>query len=302
VSVLSETAKLALLRSGHYARRMSRLTFPGVAVLCYHGVVPGAGERMAFGPLHVTAAAFEGHCRVIRKLCNPVSFAEWQAAMDGGPPLPPRAVLVTFDDGYRTILTLAKPILERYGIPAVAFICSDPVEQRVLLWYDAVARLRGEDAAEQMKNAPFAEWRRLVQSAMTKADDADPQAVLRPDEIRALARVPGFEIGAHTASHVMLARATPEEQRNEIVRNKAALEAWTDRPVTLLAYPNGRPGEDYTPESVDIVRASGFAAAFSMRTGFATASQPRFELPRFLMMRAITAPDLAHRFAYSWYR
>jgi len=101
---------------------------------------------------------------------------------------------------------------------------------------------------------------------------------------------------------LLIGRSLWSDARRRFMRNKAALEAWTDRPVTLLAYPNGRPGEDYTPESVDIVRASGFAAAFSMRTGFATASQPRFELPRFLMMRAITAPDLAHRFAYSWYR
>jgi peptidoglycan/xylan/chitin deacetylase (PgdA/CDA1 family) len=301
---LARFVKAGALFTSHYSRRLRDDSFPGVAVLCYHGIrndkwSPG---RMIFEGLHVRAAELEAHCRFIQQTCHPISLADWRAALAGGPPLPARPVLVTFDDGYSTVFTLARPILQRYAIPAVVFVCSEPVETRRLLWYDAVARAWGETEAERIKALPFDEWKRLSAEWSQPVSDDDPHAHLTIEAVRSLANTPGIEIGSHTVSHAILARATLEQQREQITCDKARLEAWTGGPVTAFAYPNGQPGEDYTSETVRLVKESGFEIAFTTANGFATPSEEPLERSRFLMLAGISAAELAHRLSYSWRR
>jgi len=302
-ATLASLVKRSLLGAGHYPRRLRRETFPGVAVLCYHGIRPAESPngRLAFEGLHVSAGELEAHCRLVRATCHPISLAQWRQALTGGPPLPDRPVLFTFDDGYRAVLTLARPILVRYGIPAVAFVCSEPAERRELLWYDALARARGEAEVERAKALSFERWTDVALTVRTAASQDDALAPLSPSEIQALARFP-FEIGAHTAAHAILARASVDQQRKQIVSNKAALESWTGRPVRAFAYPNGQPGRDYTAETVRLVREAGFDFAFSTRHGFATPSESPLERSRLLMLAGIPSAELAHRLTYSWRR
>jgi peptidoglycan/xylan/chitin deacetylase (PgdA/CDA1 family) len=293
-----------LLKSGHYGRRLQRDAFPGVAVLCYHGIRADDWPTgtTTFEGLHVRSGELAAHCRLIRETCHPISLAQWRRARAGGPPLPSRPVLFTFDDGYRTVFTMARPILERYAIPAVLLICSDPVAQRRLFWYDAMARACGEAEVERAKTLAFDEWQALEEVWSRAVEDEDPNAPLTAAEIRALADTPGIEIGGHTAAHPILARGNPEQQRPQIARNKKCLEDWIGRPVTAFAYPNGRPGHDYTAETIALVKASGFETAFTTHTGFATPREEPLECPRFLMLAGISAAELAHRLCYSWRR
>ncbi len=95
--------------AGWYRRRLSRDTFPGVAVLCYHGVLPARPTgTMPFEGLHVTAADLNEHCAVIRDTCHPISLDEWRGALAGRGALPARPILLTFDDGYRNVYTTAR--------------------------------------------------------------------------------------------------------------------------------------------------------------------------------------------------
>jgi peptidoglycan/xylan/chitin deacetylase (PgdA/CDA1 family) len=300
---VASLVKRSLLRTGYYPRRLRGDRFPGVAVLCYHGVRAGDQPRGAvpFDQLHVHAGELEAHCRLIRETCHPIGLAQWRAALAGGPPLPPRAVLFTFDDGYRAVYTHARPILERYAIPAVVFVCSDPVAERRLFWHDALARAHGESEVERAKRLPFGEWQALSAASSRPVEVGDASAPLTVSEIKALAGTL-VEIGAHTADHAILARADREEQRGQIARNKAQLEAWIGRPVRAFAYPNGRPGHDYTALSVALVEALGFDFAFTTRPAFASAGEPPLERSRFLMLAGISPAELAHRLSYSWRR
>jgi peptidoglycan/xylan/chitin deacetylase (PgdA/CDA1 family) len=210
--------------------------------------------------------------------------------------------LVTFDDGYRTVYTLARPILQSYAIPAVVFICSDPVERRQLLWCDAIARVRGEAEVEKMKLLPFDRWLASCEPYAQQVEDADANALLTVAEVKTLAQTPGVEIGGHTATHPILARADHEHQHEQIARNKARLEEWIGHPVTAFAYPNGRPGEDYTPETVGLLEAEGFEAGFTTCPRFATRNEAPLERSRFMMLAEVSAAELAHRLCYSWRR
>ena len=297
-------AKRSFLATGYYARRLRSDAFPGVAVLCYHGVTGAspADPRMNFTNLHVRADDLEAHCRLLRDTCHPITLEDWRRARDGGRPLPARPVLLTFDEAYRPLLPKAMPILRRYGVPAVVFVWSEPVERRQLAWYDAVARRLGESEVERLKAVPYEQWRLVCERHAQPAEDGDPCAPLSVAELAELARIPGVEIGGHTASHPILAQATAEAQREEIVRNKSRLEAWTGRPVRAFAYPNGEPETDYTPETLKLVEASGFDFGFTTRPGFATPHEPALEHSRFLMLRGVSAAELGHRLAHSWRR
>jgi hypothetical protein len=99
-------------------------------------------------------------------------------------------------------------------------------------------------------------------------------------QVRALAAA-GMQIGAHTVSHPILARLPDAEARREIAESRADLQALLGRPVTLFAYPNGKPGADYLARDAATVRELGFAAAVSTVAGAARMDDVTHELPRF---------------------
>jgi peptidoglycan/xylan/chitin deacetylase (PgdA/CDA1 family) len=254
---------------------------------------------MAFEGLHVRASELDAHCRLIRETCDPIRLSDWLAA---GGALPPRPVLMTFDDGYRSVFTLAKPILERYEIPAVLFVTTRPVIERQRFWYDRMAAELGESAVEGAKSCSYDEWsRRLGELPPGTFADDDPNAPLTVEQLRSLAQHPTFELGCHTSTHPILARAGAEVQRREIEESRQELESVTGVKARAFAYPNGRPRIDYTEESIRLVKEAGYDVAFSTRPGFSLPSESRWERSRFLMLAGISGPELGHRLAYSWH-
>jgi peptidoglycan/xylan/chitin deacetylase (PgdA/CDA1 family) len=104
--------------------------------------------------------------------------------------------------------------------------------------------------------------------------------MMTSDQVASLKRQ-GFEIGAHTDMHPILARVEATDAHNEIQRSRCRLQEITGAPVRFFAYPNGRPGEDFTPQTVQIVREVGFDAACTTTPGVATVQTDLFQLPRF---------------------
>lgn len=296
--------KRGALAAGHYRRALRRSRFPGVAVLNYHGLIAdnAPAGSMPFENLHVRAATFDAHCRTLRDTCDPITLDDWRSAVAGGSALPPRPALITFDDGYRSVLTIAAPILAAYRLPAVVFACSTPMLERRLLWFDHVALRDGEAAADAWKERSYDEWRGVCADTAPVVPDDHPCALMTPADLAVLARQSGIEIGGHTARHPILARATVDQQRDEIVSNRDALAEWSGRPIRAFAYPNGRPSIDYTADTIAIVEDAGFDVAFTTRSAFAAAAEQRLERSRFMMLGGVSAAELAHRLTYSWPR
>jgi peptidoglycan/xylan/chitin deacetylase (PgdA/CDA1 family) len=88
-------------------------------------------------------------------------------------------------------------------------------------------------------------------------------------------------IGAHTRTHPILASLDAAAARDEIATGRSELEAIAGVPVPLFAYPNGKPGTDYTARDVTLVRELGFAAAVTTAPGVATRRADVWQLPRF---------------------
>jgi peptidoglycan/xylan/chitin deacetylase (PgdA/CDA1 family) len=299
---LADAVKSGLLASGWYANRLERDVFPGVLALCYHGLRPSPlDEGTPFPDLHVVAETFEAHCRMIAETCHPIDLTAFSDARLKGRELPERPVLVTFDDGYRSVFELARPILLRYRIPAAVFVCSDPVRHQRLFWFDAVARARGSDAFATIRAQSEAIWRKVSSEHDTPAGVAPHLSPMTELQVRQLADE-GFSIGVHTASHAPLGKIPPDVQRYELESCRSALESWTGQRIDAVAYPFGAPREDYTEETVAIAASLGFEAGFTTRNDFARTTEPALERSRFIVLASVTAAELAHRIAHAWPR
>ena len=293
--------KRVLLASGSYARRLAHLQFPGVAVLCYHSVRADHDTALPFHELHVTTTTFERHCRLIAAHCNPISLADLREARNGTRALPPRAVLVTFDDGYRAVLDLALPILERFKVPAVVFGCSGPIVHHTHFWFDSVYESSGEYAVLEARNASAREWTAFVNANQVPASPSDRHRPLTVEELKRLAANPLIEIGGHTLTHPTLALLPHEEQAREVAGCRRALEQLVGSPIGAFAYPYGASTHDYSADTVSVVRQAGFDLGFTTKQGFAALDCPAFEIPRFVMLDSVDEVELAHRLSYSWH-
>jgi peptidoglycan/xylan/chitin deacetylase (PgdA/CDA1 family) len=293
-------AKQALFAVGYYRRRLSQIEFPGVAILCYHGVRADDQESAPFNELHVTTQTFERHCRLLAESCNPISLDDLRAARAGTRTLPPRPVMVTFDDGYRGVLDYALPVLERHQVPAVVFACAGPVLGGTSFWFDVLYRTSGESAVLEAKRAPYAEWKALVARIETAAPVSERHRPLTLEELRRLAASPLIEIGGHTMSHPTLALTPLDEQYREIVGCRRVLQDAIKKPIESFAYPFGRVSQDYSADTVAVVKQAAFSLAFNTAESFGTVSGDPHQIPRFVMLESVDDVELAHRLSHSW--
>ena len=108
----------------------SRLNRPGVAILMYHSVmVEPRLHATTLGEIVHSAGMFRRQMEVIARHYNPVSLDEVLAFVQGQTQMPPKPVVVTFDDGYADNFEVAAPILNEFGIPAVFYATVACVDQ-----------------------------------------------------------------------------------------------------------------------------------------------------------------------------
>ena len=111
-----------------------------LTVLAYHRVVDHTASGFLGFVQNASASpeSFAEQMRVVAAEYNPVSINDVADAVEGRP-LPDRALLVTFDDGYRDNHDLALPTLTEYSIPAVVFLATDHIGSDDPFWWDRVA-------------------------------------------------------------------------------------------------------------------------------------------------------------------
>ena len=218
-----------------------------------------------------------------------------------------RAPCITFDDGYADNHDVALPILQSHGLPATFFIATGFLDGG-RMWNDTVIEsvrqsmattldlgelgrfavgTPAEKAAAigaiigKIKYLPVAERLDAAQRIASAAHVNPPNNLMMTSlQVKAM-RQAGMQIGAHTVSHPILARLSNELARAEIKGSKDFLEHLLGERVGLFAYPNGKPGEDYVPASVDVVRSLGFDAAVSTQWGAFRAGDDPFQIKRF---------------------
>ena len=245
--------------------------------------------------LCISIEAFKKQMEQVRSRFDVLSLAEVMGVLDGRFVLERDACAITFDDGYADVFLRARPILAELGLPAALFVPTGyaggtrylPHDRLYAAVWSAFDRdlplteapfpprlmpvVRGA-LRRALADGPAAAVELLIErlpadSLLTLIDaletllDGPPELdegarILTPDELRILADE-GWEIGAHTISHVVLTHEPPERVQRELVEPRRLLEAWTGRPCHYLAYCNGY----HSPAVVEAARAAGYLGA-----------------------------------------
>jgi peptidoglycan/xylan/chitin deacetylase (PgdA/CDA1 family) len=125
-----------LANSGYLRRRADGGAF---CVLTYHGILPAGyqvGDSQQDGSL-VSAENLRGQLQLLKECYHVVSPDEVRDWVAGGKELPERAVLLTCDDGLRSVLTDMTPILREEGLSCVFFALGASVgPSPQMLWYE----------------------------------------------------------------------------------------------------------------------------------------------------------------------
>jgi peptidoglycan/xylan/chitin deacetylase (PgdA/CDA1 family) len=224
--------------------------------------------------------------------------------------VPDRAIVVTFDDGYRDNFTNAFPILRRLRIPATIFLATDAIESENPLWHDLVFSAFRTTRLSFLKDFPdtgsvysiqnlrekLSTQHHILKYLWSLPDDdralavnrlrrglavcnyKDQNLMLSWDEVRAMYQS-GISFGSHTCTHPILSKLSVDRMRREIVDSKRAIEAKLQCNVQAFAYPVGR-SQDFDERTKSLLKDIDFRCAVTTQFGVNRRNQDLFELRR----------------------
>lgn len=245
-----------------------------------------AGIRVSVSP-----EKFESALRFLSTHYAPVRLEDVLTDC-GGRGLPPRALLVTFDDAYASVAEWAAPLCRKYGVPAVFFANAAFIDNRRLAPDNLVcyvAKMQGMEtinaAVRAVPGMGSLELHSLAEvfSVFFPVISLDEREVFL-DALRRFAgidesRLAGeanlyltgrqlrdltsfdFEIGNHTYTHTHCRTLSRRDFVAEVDRNKAQLEALTGTKIRSFSLPYGS-SKDLTPELGEHLECSGHEAVF----------------------------------------
>lgn len=160
---------------------------------------------------------------------NVISFGQLVSFLREGRPLPERSVVITFDDGFSSVYTVAAPVLEQYGFPATVFLVAGYCGKT----NDWPSQPSG------VPRMPLMTWSQVLELERE-----------------------GFEVGAHTCTHPRLDLVADDALEYELVESKAFIEDKLGHSVELFSYPYGR----FSQSSAAIVQQT-YLGACTTRLG-----------------------------------
>ena len=245
LSLAGAALTAALLFSHRYGWWRPVVPYRHPRILMYHMVrEPVAGAT--FNKLRVAPRSFEAQLRWLAADGWHFALMSDLARADA---LPPKTVILTFDDGYEDNLVNADPIMARYGARATLYLVEDRFDRD---W--STSKKAHHDSGELMREP--------------KLTDVQVEALLATGR---------WELGGHTRTHANLARVDEATRRDEIAGAREALMARFGQAMDSFAYPFGI----YGPDDVAAARAAGYVTAVTTVEGIS--GDPRrdaMELPR----------------------
>jgi peptidoglycan/xylan/chitin deacetylase (PgdA/CDA1 family) len=290
-SILTQTRLLSFVENQE-AQRENRLR-----VLTYHRIGKPETESGLLDPTLLSASPemFEQQMKLLAENYRILSIPDLLLAIETQTPLPPKSVMVTFDDGYRNFLDTAWPILRRYQVPAILFLATGFISSADrLFWWDRlyqgifttrVTRLNHPSLGEySLENNNF-RWKTFINLkkkiscldnniAMTMVEtilhdlDVVPQTkelLLNWDDARYL-KAQDCYLASHTSNHPILSRIPNDIALKEIQSGQQDISKEIGVSWPVFAYPSGH-SQDISDALLPILRGEGFTLAMTSVQG-----------------------------------
>jgi len=276
-------------------RKLSSL--PDFTILMYHQVLDAESDsENHFLPGMVTLEnTFDKQMRYLKKHSNVISLDALIGYLKDKENLPPRSIIITFDDGWRDNYLFAFPILKKYQLPATIFLSTDYIGTSKMFWFHVVNFIlrakvltsrKMTDILNGLKQIRPEEKRAIVQSFPSSDVFVEKLKRIKPEirekiitemmkesnihltkidnqrwmldweEIKKMGQSQ-IPFGSHAHSHRTLTHLNLAEIKKELIESKKAIEEKIKRPASYFAYPNG----DYTSQIKKLVKEVGYLGA-----------------------------------------
>lgn len=260
-----------------------------LTVVMFHRVLPPPDlVRFKADPLYtITTPLFSETVAFLQRHFAVVSLDDVLASRSRRRPLPPRSLLITFDDGWRDTMDHASPILRAAGVPWTLFAATDALAEPECWWQESLLWALRSGAARYpalMKRAactgsagqsdPAQDPTLAILSRFGALSPDDRRTILAPfhgavrrqdsgyemlslDDVRTLHGA-GVAIGAHGASHLPLA-GNPDGAAELDRARRVLSSAIGPSAVTAMSFPHGR----YDRRAVRAAREIGYRLLFT---------------------------------------
>lgn len=218
---------------------MARSPARSVPVLMYHEICDQS--KATWGNLAVSPSAFREQLAQLRDLgYTTLTAGALAALLAAGGEIPPRSVVLTFDDGFEDFHLQAVPALAEHGLTATVFVTTGWIQDAAP---DSVARRPGR----------MLSWGQVAEAVAA-----------------------GMEVAAHSCQHPQLDQIPVSLLRDELYDSKARLEDRLGRSVPGLAYPYGYSNATVRKTAQEV----GYDYAYAVRNMMTAAGSDVFRLPR----------------------
>ena len=211
---------------------------------------------------------------------------------------PNNALVLTFDDGFKSVMDYALPVLKKYQAPATLFVCPQLIDDDTTIWsellFDAYEnKALGNTSYQElialvtkMKTLDNGQRKVELQKVIASAYQYIPtkasvnRQLLSWDNLKTLQASGLIEIGSHSMTHPILANESEAQVMHEVKASKQRIEEMLGQTLASFCYPNGQE-DDYKKSDVEALSKSGYLCAVTASFGFPSASTNEYLLPRF---------------------
>jgi glycosyltransferase involved in cell wall biosynthesis/peptidoglycan/xylan/chitin deacetylase (PgdA/CDA1 family) len=247
--------------------------------------------------------ALARQCEHLTQYYHVVSISDIAKSLREGTDLPPNALAVTVDDGYRDFLCNGHPVFRAYRIPVTVFLSTSFIDGGFWMWWDQIRYIFEKTQRESLdvvlftnqppivfplktmeqrrqsiatftetmkhiKDSDRVKWVRSLPELLDVQLPSIPPGPLAPmewSEIRYLADN-GVDFGAHTCTHPILSRMNETDLAKEIVDSKWKIEDQLQKPVHHFSYPNGH-SNDVNKQTLKVLEECRFESAVTAEGG-----------------------------------
>jgi len=290
-----------------------------LTILLYHGITNSKSKGIEnFSKKHISDKDFKEQIEFISKSCNIISMDDVVDIVSSKEKYPPKAVAVTFDDGFRNNCTVAAPILDEFHVPATFYITSGIINTETMYWVDeledcinlslkpslelslnkkvvfdltsvskkiiALTEIKAfcKNSTNEIKNEIV---RQVIDATgvIPSVNHSENYKKMSWKELRELNMSDLFTIGGHSLYHNILSKISPFEKLSLDIQISIALLKYNlDKEIKHYSYPEGQ-AIHYNDDVINCLKNNGIICCPSAIDGINDSSIDLFNLKRIMV-------------------